>query len=557
MKRFKKVFLFLSISILMLNLIACGDSSDDTLTDGSEEDNDIINDATADEEEASGKVKENTMPITTEDITLTYYVGMATGARQVYNSMAEHPVIIEIMRETGINLEFVHPPEGDDGTFFNTMVASGDLPDIIYDGFGSYPGGATAAMDDGVLLDHKELIEEYAYYFTNLLEEGGPEVKRRVLFDDGRYKHFGCTFLPDYLDGVRHGGMITRQDFLDRAGIDKLPVTIAEYEEMFDAYLKELDIVPWATTFGGSNHLAFVTGAYGVRYDGFQLKEGKVVYSRTLPEYKDFLEKIGEWYAKGYMTSDAFTQTASDTRKSFQAGTAGAIQAGSWELINIESVGKAGDPDFQVVGLSVPRHNADDIITTYDGILTNPETNSIFISADCKHPTEAIRLIDYTYKPETLRMTAWGINTDEYTLWEEDEDGNRAWTDYMVNNPDVDYETLRRRYTASDFQGMWDTDMEKAQYEIPIVQQAWEQWSYNTENSDIISKYVTRNTEEEKELSTIMTEIESYADAMVQKFISRHESLDKFDEFVEQLKQLGIERACEIHQESYNRYLER
>ena len=44
---------------------------------------------------------------------------------------------------------------------------------------------------------------------------------------------------------------------------------------------------------------------------------------------------------------------------------------------------------------------------------------------------------------------------------------------------------------------------------------------------------------------------------MEAKFISGAESLDNFDAFVEQLKNLGIERAIEIQQKAYDAYLAR
>ena len=44
---------------------------------------------------------------------------------------------------------------------------------------------------------------------------------------------------------------------------------------------------------------------------------------------------------------------------------------------------------------------------------------------------------------------------------------------------------------------------------------------------------------------------------MEAKFASGAESLDNFDAFVEQLKNLGLERAIEIQQKAYDNYLKR
>ena len=65
-------------------------------------------------------------------------------------------------------------------------------------------------------------------------------------------------------------------------------------------------------------------------------------------------------------------------------------------------------------------------------------------------------------------------------------------------------------------------------------------------------------TEEEvAEYNSIMTDIQTYVDEYKLKFILGTESLDNFPQFVENIKNMGIERAIEIRQAEYDRYLER
>ena len=156
-------------------------------------------------------------------------------------------------------------------------------------------------------------------------------------------------------------------------------------------------------------------------------------------------------------------------------------------------------------------------------------------------------------------MTAWGVNTDEHTLWEEDANGNRQWTEFMTDNPDFDYEIGRQRYTMNSMQGAWDTEMEKLQYDIPQVQQAWseEAWYDNTSNSGVCSNYMTQTTDEARELSQLQTQVETYGDEMMFKFITGERSLDEFDAFVEELKGMGSERISELQQAAYDRFMAR
>ena len=497
--------------------------------------------------------------ITTEDVTLEIYCGFAGGARQAYESMADMDLVKQMEAETGITLKFVHPPESDDGTFFTTMIASGKYPDIIWNTFASYPGGPTAAMDDGVIIDATPLIEKYAVNFNAILDSYDPVERTNCLSDDGRYIKFGTVFSPPYLVGRAHGGFLARKDLLDKAGITELPETIEEYEAMFDAFLAE-GINPWTTAMTQWQYRDYssVASAFGVSFRKSHLEDGKVVYSRTSPEYKEFLEVMNRWYTKGYLTSDSLMQLIPESQKTFQAGNAGAILAGSWEIITLETVGKANNPDFEVVGLPYPKVNKGDSINTFATMLEVVDGGrAAFVSTQCKYPEEAVKFIDYLYRPETIMMTAWGVNTDEYTLWTEDEKGTRSWTEFMTNNPDFDYEIGRQRYTANALQGAWEEQMERLQYDIPQVQQAWSEWAKNTDRSGLLPSFITQTTDEARELSQLLAQIETYGDEMTFSFITGETPLDEFDSFVQQLKSMGTDRVCELQQAAYDRYLAR
>ena len=64
-------------------------------------------------------------------------------------------------------------------------------------------------------------------------------------------------------------------------------------------------------------------------------------------------------------------------------------------------------------------------------------------------------------------------------------------------------------------------------------------------------------TEEVSEYNSIMTDIQTYVDEFKLKFILGTEPLENYPVFVENIKNMNIDRAIEIRQAEYNRYLER
>ena len=62
---------------------------------------------------------------------------------------------------------------------------------------------------------------------------------------------------------------------------------------------------------------------------------------------------------------------------------------------------------------------------------------------------------------------------------------------------------------------------------------------------------------EVQEYNSIMTDIQTYLDEFKLKFILGTEPLENFPQFVENIKNMNIERSIEIRQAEYDRYLAR
>ena len=81
-------------------------------------------------------------------MTLSFWRSLPPAAAKVITNYAEAEVYQEIMKNTGVNLEFLHPTAGQEKAQFNLLVASGDLPDIVMQQ-NFYTGGPAASVADG------------------------------------------------------------------------------------------------------------------------------------------------------------------------------------------------------------------------------------------------------------------------------------------------------------------------------------------------------------------------------------------------------------------------
>lgn len=113
--------------------------------------------------------------------TITYWVNLEFS--DVLTSYDDIKPLELAQERLGINIEWQHPPVGQESEQFNLMVVSGELPDIIeYSWNSAYPGGAEAAIEDGVILELNEIIDTMMPNYKAYLEKY-PEVEKMVLTD--------------------------------------------------------------------------------------------------------------------------------------------------------------------------------------------------------------------------------------------------------------------------------------------------------------------------------------------------------------------------------------
>lgn len=496
------------------------------------------------------------------NVTLTIYCTFQDAARAHYKDLGDNPVVQKIEKMTGLNLEFIHAPAGDDGSFFQQLLASGEYPDLFATSEfeTKYPGGVEGAVKDGIIMNVDDLIEQHATNFNRwVAESDDPLIQNKIRSDSGSIIKFGTIWLPPFDDGKTWYGMMVRKDLLDKYNLEA-PVTVDEYTKVLRTFKENGVKVPLAiSAFSDTGMTANnpIASAYGVSINDFQLDDsGNVHYSRTMDGYKDFLLLLNSWAKEGLIDNDFINRKLVDSTKLFRNGTAGMVFEHSITIKGNLTAGKAIDPDFDLVACEYPKINKDDKIHL---IRTVSSINSFSwqVASTSKHPVEAVKFVDFLMSDEIVRMTAWG--TEESGCYTEDAEGNRTYTDFVLNNPDgLEYGTVRDLYACSPLQIKYDQQQEEQMYTLPQDTGSWAIWQNNNDNAWKLPTWLTFTTEEAGEVADIKASLNNYSDEMVYKFIFGEASIEKeWDTFVETLKSLGSERAEEIYKGAYDRYQSR
>jgi len=357
--------------------------------------------------------EDNTLPICEPgEITLTIYVELDEYAANFYQSYDEHPVVKKVEELTGLNLEFIHPPTGDDGTFFNMTIASGEYPDIFItnDFLDSYPGGIEGAVEDGVLADNDTLIREYAKNFLYSLAQADKDTYRNTVDDDDNLT-LGACFMCDYLLGNSNMGVIARKDILDEYGLE-VPETVDEMTEVLRTLKANGIEVPMALgTLDDFRYTCsnFLSGPFGVAMNGYQVDdEGNVFYSRANDGYKAYLEQMSAWYNEGLIDRDFVNRDVSDALKMFYNGRTAFCIIGNWQTTEIMSLGEAENPDFEIYPVRVLRLNDTEEEFHLGSPLAQGGIGDMLISATCENKVAAVKFLDYLYDMDLAELAYFG-----------------------------------------------------------------------------------------------------------------------------------------------------
>jgi putative aldouronate transport system substrate-binding protein len=305
-------------------------------------------------------------------------------------------IIAEVRNRTGINWSPLLVGPGELDTKLNTMIASGNLPDIF--AFDQTKG--ELYIENGILLELDDLLKEH-----------GKEVLQNC---------------EDYLgQGLNAGGitwgipapagypttMAIRTDWLKNLNLS-MPDDLDSFYNVMKAFTyDDPDQDGKDDTIGLANCIKYypsiysnIFGAFGIPCGRPILVDGTVTTSMKHPNYLKAIEYFRRLYSEGLMEPDFATIPNMSCLEKLWNGTYGAIDfaptgtTNNWLGRYTEEV----KPTFDFV-----------IIKGEDGVGGTIKTYSTTykgIPKSCKHPEEAMRLLNYLSSVEGDELLYLGID---------------------------------------------------------------------------------------------------------------------------------------------------
>ena len=493
-------------------------------------------------------INEYTLPISEEGTTLTWMRNqlnlMGPLGELGLSSLQDLPAIQHLQEITGITIEYTELDFWTAQEKMNVAIASGDYAAVISDL--TYTGGATGALEDGIIVDLTDKLPEFSPNYQYLIDSN-PEVAP-IFRNDGLV----LCYQSPYENFVQNQGLVIRKDWLEEQKLE-LPTT---YDQMFETLKTFRDAydTPTSIYFNSDCVINGLTVGYDVAVFSaggnattlpYYAVDGTVHCSLIEDGYRDYLTEMHKWYDEGLFNKD-FGSIAYDP----MGGELAELQAngtvGVW-CTSGEGIGNITQPISCVPNLTLEKGGIDHL--TSNSLVT--DSTNTYITACCDDVETAMKFLDYMYSEDGILFYNYGFEGEDYTL---DENNTPQFTEAVVHNEyGVDVPNMlriRRPYTlCSSLMILYST----AEFNTDLKNEAWDVWSSNMDGAYYIPSNVSMNAEETETSSYYVADIVTYASQMIPQFISGDANLSDWDTFVAKLKEMNIEQCIAAEQSAYDR----
>jgi putative aldouronate transport system substrate-binding protein len=508
-------------------------------------------------ESASEVESEYTLPFTDEQVEVTVFQGVGPNIISEVSALSNNYFLDELAARTGVKINMDMVAGNAQNEKFSLIVAGGDYPDMMTNVASLYSSGVDGAIADEVIIDHSQLISDYAVNLSALMADDD-SIRKDISTDSGNIGGFPIVSETPAVEGTN--GPMIRQDWLDDLGLS-IPETYEELTEVLTAFKNEEGataaiILPYCAV--PINN--FLVGGYGIKacsFDDYESiepyyqEDGVVKYGPIQEGFKEYLEMLNNWYENGLLWQDFMSDTDVNNPNSDQimAGNSGVFY-GNFGMISTYDEGIEGGADV----VAMP----DQTKTAGESIPVGFETSRAFrvawsITTACECPDLVTKTVDYLYSEEGSLLCNWGVEGVTYT---EDAEGNKTLTEAITDNPDGLSADGARFYYLLDGQPCLSGDSRSsALNEKELAAQSI--WASNRTGEYNMPKGLTVTTEEGQEYNSYYTDIKTHLTENILKFVTGTRPISEFDDFVAEVEAMGIDQCIAIKQAAYDRYQER
>ena len=328
------------------------------------------------------------------------------------------PVAKEITKKTGVTLK-VDRPVGGDQQAIPIMIASGDLPDLIF-----AKGQLAMLVNANLVLPLDPLIDKYGKYvketYAGVLNRLRNTTEDPNIYNLGSYDVKTAVWATDGTMQIQHA-------VLKDQGYPRMK-TLDDYEKAIKAYLRKYPTINGRPTIGFSllidtwqwyidlsNPSLFLAGYRGDDGQWYVDQNTLDAYYKFLnPEAKHYYKWLNRMYYEGVLDRESFTQTQDEWQAKIAQGRVLGIAYPGWGYGEAkQSLISDGRQERTYAFLPIQIDERFQAGTTQDPGFSGGY--GIAITTSCKDPERAFEFLDWMASEEACILREWGLEGANYT----------------------------------------------------------------------------------------------------------------------------------------------
>lgn len=455
-----------------------------------------------------------------------------------------------------INFNVTWASMNDATTVYPLMFASGDYTDIFYTPSEYYSTGAVGLLEDGLIIDHLDLVKEYCPNMYAWLEKAGIEAYMTGNAMAG-------FFTVDQYEAYPEMGICIRQDWLDACDLE-MPRTYDQLHDALTAFKNQMGadaaLLLYDTAVMQRNALNAgydVAALYSTRFnsgaDAFYVVDGEVKYGPAEEGFYQYIEMLAQWYSEGLIYKDFYVPVSSfetvDT--TVAQGRTGVFYDSVEDFYLIADT--VDDGSCKIAGMYTP--TIEEGSGYFIGSVSSTDADPVWcLTTACEESKQKYlaMLVNYFYdNGEGTLLANYGIEGEAF---EYNENGEPQFTDLIVNNPNG-YQTMMcyTFYTCEAQDPILYNNHRAYTGYTDDQWAAFDNWLNGYE--DKMNYHGDLRIEEESDYVAYYADIATYINEYICSVIIGQQDLaETWDAYLAKLDSMGLQSVIEYRQHGYDDY---
>ena len=504
------------------------------------------------------------LPLFEDDYSFSMWVSFSDNMSTFMpNQFADNLGYKKAVELTGVNVDLVCVSTSANSEQFSLRVASNDLPNVITNVSMLWTQSFDTAIEDDVFIDLTEMVENYMPAYKECYDQLPEDTKRELHTDSGYMPKL--ISINNYPSGATEGAFV-RTDYLEKVGMD-IPTTYDELDKVLHAFQSELGLEePLMATAGIVHTSNALCSGYGVSgsfsvfpmvSEPYYVVDGKVKFGTIEPGFKEYMEMFSGYFKEGIIHPDFLSknQNPMEFGGTISSGITGVFFGETNMIPNYYSDGKSTDPNFEIAPLPPITKEAGE--TTHFGTVKSPISGrvaGISVTTTDTDYEKLAKYLDFFFTEEGALLSAMGVEGNEDGSYVYDENGELQYSDYWntIELTEMEKPTL---FIYSVMPMLCPKT--PSQYSMDIQFECADVWDTNADTAYQMPTAISMTAEESEAYYAKYSDIQTLISENLSKFAVGERSMDEWDDFVQQIIDMGIEDCIEIKQAAVDRFYSR